>query len=219
MKTYPIRLWIEQILLFIVIPIMLWQFRENLQGVQAGGSFIVLLLPVIATSLLFFMVKKMHFSLQELRHIPHFRKNFLGILQFFIPSAIVYTLLTYFLMPQYLFFLPKNHLGMWLLIMFAYPLFSVLPQGIIYRVFYFKRYSKLFKNPTMLILANGIFFCFAHIIFNNFIALAFTFVGGLLFAWRYHKTQSWLISSLEHAMYGNLLFTIGIGRFLVSGMN
>ena len=103
--------------------------------------------------------------------------------------------------------------------MLAYPIFSVLPQGIIYRVYFFERFKFLFSKPWQMIVVAGMFFCFAHILFNNFVALIFTLIGGLLFAWRYQKTDSWLISSLEHALYGNLLFTIGIGRFLVAGLN
>lgn len=218
MKTSKIQLWLEQVILFIVFPILLWRYQDNLRSVETGGSFLVMILPIVAVGLLFFMKYRMNFSLKELGYLPDFKKNFLSILKYFIPSAVVYTLLTYFTMPTYLFFLPRKEPDMWMLIMFFYPIMSVVPQGIIYRLFYFKRYAKLFNSSIALIVANGLFFCFAHIMFNNFIALAFTFVGGMLFAWRYNKTQSLLISALEHAMYGNLLFTIGIGRYLVSGM-
>ncbi|MXV38623.1 hypothetical protein GO491_08035 [Flavobacteriaceae bacterium Ap0902] len=53
--------------------------------------------------------------------------------------------------------------------------------------------------------------------FQNFIAIGFTFLGGFLFAWRYHRSRSILISCLEYALYGNLLFTIGIGKYLAMG--
>jgi uncharacterized protein len=52
-----------------------------------------------------------------------------------------------------------------------------------------------------------------HILFHNWIALALTFPGGILFALRYCNTRSLAVSSLEHALYGCFLFTIGLGQF------
>jgi membrane protease YdiL (CAAX protease family) len=44
-----------------------------------------------------------------------------------------------------------------------------------------------------------------------------TLVGGLLFAHTYWKTRSLLVSAIEHALYGCLLYTIGLGRFFYHG--
>jgi membrane protease YdiL (CAAX protease family) len=52
-----------------------------------------------------------------------------------------------------------------------------------------------------------------HIVFRNPLAMALTFAGGILFAWRYEKTGSLFVSSFEHALYGCFLFTIGLGRY------
>jgi membrane protease YdiL (CAAX protease family) len=97
--------------------------------------------------------------------------------------------------------------------MLLYPVLSVYPQSIIYRAFLIHRYQPLFCSPQAIVLASATAFSFMHIIFHNPLAIWLTFVGGLLFACRYQKTGSLFVSSLEHALYGCLLFTIGLGRY------
>jgi uncharacterized protein len=101
--------------------------------------------------------------------------------------------------------------------MVLYPVLSVYPQGIIYRAFFFERYRTLFPNSVLLIVASAVAFSFAHIIFRNAIAVIFTLVGGLLFAWRYADTASLFTSSFEHALYGCWMFTIGLGHYFYRG--
>jgi len=101
--------------------------------------------------------------------------------------------------------------------MALYPVLSVYPQGIIYRAFFFERYRGLFPNALLLIMMSALAFSFAHIIFRNPIALSFTFIGGLLFSWRYSGTGSLFTSSLEHALYGCWMFTIGLGQYFYKG--
>jgi membrane protease YdiL (CAAX protease family) len=102
--------------------------------------------------------------------------------------------------------------------MVGYPLFSVYPQGLIYRAFFFHRYRPLLRvapqtRSWILILVSAATFALMHILFHNWIALALTFPGGILFALRYCNTRSLCVSSLEHALYGCFLFTIGLGQF------
>ena len=42
-------------------------------------------------------------------------------------------------------------------------------------------------------------------------------VGGLMFANTYRRTNSLFLVSLEHALYGNTLFFIGLGWFFWGG--
>ena len=72
----------------------------------------------------------------------------------------------------------------------------------------------LFKNTKVLIFANAVFFAAAHLLFKNNLVLALTFLGGLIFAFSYYKTQSTLLVSIEHAIYGSWLFTVGMGSML-----
>ncbi len=115
-----------------------------------------------------------------------------------------------------LFSFPTQNPKLWLLVVFCYPILSVIPQTILYRVLYEYRYAELFSSKVSLF-AGAAAFSFAHIVFVNMYALVFTFLGGLLFLSTYRKTQSFAASAIEHAMYGNLIFTIGWGQFFYSG--
>jgi uncharacterized protein len=105
----------------------------------------------------------------------------------------------------------------WALVMAAYPVLSVSPQGVLYRAFFFERYAALFPGRWTMIVASAAAFAFLHIIFRNPIAPALTFAGGLLFAWRYAETGSLATSSFEHALYGCWLFTVGLGGYFYHG--
>jgi len=107
---------------------------------------------------------------------------------------------------------PRSKLFLWGLSMLLYPTLSVYPQGIVYRVFMFERYRPLFGAGWGIVVASAVAFLFVHIVFRNPLALILTFLGGLLFALRYLQTESLLVSSFEHALYGCAIFTIGIGR-------
>jgi CAAX protease family protein len=45
-----------------------------------------------------------------------------------------------------------------------------------------------------------------------------SFIGGLIFAYRFARTRSFFAVWLEHALYGDLIFTIGLGRFFFTGV-
>ncbi len=135
---------------------------------------------------------------------------------FAVVAALVWAGVYYF-RPDLMFNFVRRAPLLWGLVMVFYPIASVYPQGIIYRAFLFRRYSTLFPNPMLLILVSAAVFAFVHIIFRNPISIALTFAGGLLFAWRYQHSASLFTSSLEHALYGCLMFTIGLGEFFYKG--
>jgi len=105
----------------------------------------------------------------------------------------------------------------WAVVMVAYPVLSVYPQGILYRAFFFERYAVFFPGRWTMILASAAAFAFLHIVFRNPLAPALTFFGGILFAFRYAGTGSLAVSSFEHALYGCWLFTIGLGGYFYHG--
>jgi membrane protease YdiL (CAAX protease family) len=115
--------------------------------------------------------------------------------------------------PAVMFYLPRQHTGWWALIMFAYPVLSVFPQELIYRAFLFERYRPLFGSGRGMIAASALGFGFGHIVFHNWMAVALTFVGGWLFATTYQRTSSLTLVSVEHALYGCAIFTIGYGQY------
>jgi hypothetical protein len=111
---------------------------------------------------------------------------------------------------------PRYHTVLWAMVMIIYPVYSVFPQGIIHRAFLFHRYRMLFQGWLMIV-ASAAAFSYMHIFFKNPLALLLTLAGGILFAKTYKDTDSLVISLIEHALYGNYLFTIGLGRYLYLG--
>lgn len=218
MNPSHIYKWIEQIIIYLMMPIGLYIYMDDIRALTKGMSLVVLFLPAIALILLAILKFKYQMSYKRMLYIGSWRQEWKSVLILFLIAVVLISGVTWILMPESFLKFPREKFSWWLIIMFFYPLFSVIPQGIIYRLFFFERYQGLFKNNGMLILFSAGYFCFGHIIFNNLVALAFTMIGGLLFAWRYHRSQSLVISCIEHALYGNFLFTIGIGRFLVVGL-
>jgi membrane protease YdiL (CAAX protease family) len=135
---------------------------------------------------------------------------------FVVMTAIGIVLVLRFARAQFLN-LPRSNPLLWGLIMVLYPLLSVYPQGIIYRVFLFERYRALFGAGWGIVLASAAAFAFVHIVFRNPLALALTLPAGLLFAARYWQTGSLMASTFEHALYGCAIFTIGLGRWFYHG--
>lgn len=103
---------------------------------------------------------------------------------------------------------------LWVVILFAYAMFSVYPQELIYRTLYFQRYASFFKSKSLFVFINASVFSMAHLFYRNPLVLLMTFLGGILFALTYDKTKSTLLVSIEHAIYGFWLFTVGMGHML-----
>ncbi|WP_347925654.1 CPBP family intramembrane glutamic endopeptidase [Pontimicrobium sp. SW4] len=140
----------------------------------------------------------------------------------FFKRVFIQLLLIVILTSFFVFFTEKEALfnvliakpKLWALILFIYSLFSVYPQELIYRTFFFQRYKELISSEILFIFINAIVFSLGHIFFRNTLVLVLTFFGGLLFALTYSKTKSTLLVSIEHAIYGCWLFTVGMGNML-----
>ena len=125
--------------------------------------------------------------------------------------------LLWLMQPEAMFSLLKNHAAIWLLVMVAYPIVSVVPQEIIYRAFLFERYQSLFGRRWGMNAVSAALFSFGHIVFHNWPAVLLAFFGGWLFAVTYRRTGSLLAVSIEHALYGCAIFTIGFGQYFLAG--
>lgn len=116
-----------------------------------------------------------------------------------------------------LFDLPRRNPWLWLAVMVLYPVLSVYPQELIFRSFLFHRYAPVFGEGTGLVAASAVAFGYVHILFGNWISVVMSGVGGWIFATRYLRTQSLFTASVEHSVYGMLIFTIGLGRYFYHG--
>jgi len=52
---------------------------------------------------------------------------------------------------------------------------------------------------------------------NNWIAPTFSTVGGMIFAYGFDRHRSLKWATIEHAVYGCFVFTIGIGWLFFTG--
>lgn len=120
---------------------------------------------------------------------------------------------TYFFAPDLLFSFVKRSPSFWALVMVLYPLLSVFPQELLYRAFFFHRYQTLFGNGWALFMVSALAFGFVHIIFGHWLSVILCVIGGLLFALTYHSSGSLLLACIDHAIFGNFIFTIGLGKF------
>ena len=144
------------------------------------------------------------------------KTNVTPILKRFVPNAIATLAFTWFMVPDLLFGLPLERPFLWLVIMVLYPLLSVVPQEIIFRSFFLKRYA-LVIPATYMQITNAMAFGWVHIIMQNWIAIAFSAIGGWMFCDTYRKTKSLAAASFEHALYGCFIFTVGLGVFFYHG--
>jgi membrane protease YdiL (CAAX protease family) len=135
----------------------------------------------------------------------------------FAVLAPVITAAAWLAMPGSFLSFPRDHPGIWILVMLLYPLLSVWPQEMVYRAFIYCRYSSLFGVWGGYILASALAFGYMHLIFINSVAVAMSVLGGLLFARNYARNRSLALVSIEHALYGCLIFTVGLGRFFFTG--
>ncbi len=140
-----------------------------------------------------------------------------GIALRFIILAPLIAVATWLAFPNLFLGLPRQRPLFWAIIMVLYPLLSVWPQEMLYRSLFFHRFRALFRSDFALILVSATSFGFAHVIFLNWIAIAMTALGGLLFARDYARHHSLSLTCLEHSVYGCLIFTVGLGRFFYTG--
>ena len=195
----------ELFLLFVVMPISLavsipiWL---KVSSVLIGFTYIIYVL---------FKVEGISLKIKKDIDWNSFRRRLLvtGLV-----VTITTTIFVWITDASALFYVPRTNPMLFIFILFIYTFLSVWPQELIYRNFFFKRYEILFQSKSLLIFVNAILFSLAHIFFRNTLVLVLTFIGGLIFGLTYLKFRSTTLVSIEHALYGNWLFTVGMGKML-----
>lgn len=105
----------------------------------------------------------------------------------------------------------------WLAVMLLYPLLSALPQEIMFRALFFRRYAPILPEGKAALVLNAALYALAHLLYWNWVVAVMTFAGGLVFAWVYEVRRSFPLAVILHAVAGNILFTIGTGMFFFTG--
>jgi membrane protease YdiL (CAAX protease family) len=208
----PLFLASEFLLSFIGIPLALFfRLATKLPPLPV--------LWLVSVYCLVVLLRDPTFDRRQLWNPAPLRQQLPQVLALFAAGVIVVSALVHQYAPSLFLILLRTHPRMWAFIMVGYPLFSVYPQGLIYRAFLFHRYRPLLQScdplvrSWIMILVSAATFALMHILFHNWIAVAMTFPGGIIFALRYCNTRSLCVSSIEHALYGCFLFTIGLGQF------
>ena len=123
--------------------------------------------------------------------------------------------------PDSAFGLLADRPRLWLAVMILYPLLSVLPQEILFRVCLM---DILETTPTgrphqawISILGSALLFGWAHVIYAGYAAMLSTCLAGLALGWNYHRNRCrpgaiWPLL-LEHSLYGQIIFSTGLGHY------
>jgi membrane protease YdiL (CAAX protease family) len=207
--TRQLFLAIELATVFVVVPLLIY-FRgiPNLPIpyvlLTAFGAFLLLRRDAM-------------FSLSQLASWGNFRPFLAAILIRDAVCIVGLGIAVYLLAPQLLFSLIPRSPWLWAIVFLLYPLLSVYPQELLYRAFFFHRYEPLFGRGRGMLLASALAFAFVHIIFRNWLAVGLCVIGGFFFSLTYQTSGSLLLACLDHAIFGNFLFTIGLGQFFYHG--
>ena len=203
------ELAIEFLLLFVALPLA---YRFSPVRIPA-----LPLLWLVSGYALWQLLRDPRFPRAQLWNAAQLPARLAAILAIFAVVALALWLGVRRFAPNLEWSFVRQHPAFWAVVMVAYPVLSVYPQGLLYRAFFFERYAALFPGRWTMIVASAAAFAFLHIIFRNPLAVALTFGGGLLFAARYADTGSLATSSFEHALYGCWLFTVGLGQYFYHG--
>jgi hypothetical protein len=205
--------WVELAALYVAVPLIVYVLAAR-QSVP-----LVALTALIAAAIVLFLGLDPSFSWKRLFGTAIPTVQLVRILAMFLPLGGVIAAYAFMAMPQDFLALPRRRPDVWLAVMIFYPLVSVTAQEIMFRVFFLHRYGALFEGRlAFAVLLNAALFAFAHIVFASWITIFISFAGGLIFAWRYLTARSFWAVVLEHSLYGNLIFTVGLGRDFLAGV-
>jgi len=109
--------------------------------------------------------------------------------------------------------IPRTNPSLWLVILLAYPWVSALPQEFLYRRFYWRRYARLFRDERVLVATNVFAFTVLHALYDAWLTLGLSAIGGALFAWHYHRTRSLRDVAIAHAILGLAIFSSGLDHY------
>lgn len=203
---------LELVVLFGATPIALYFYRS-----ETASYIIALLLCALAWCFTLLLLDP-RFKRFRLWNMDKFREHLPQVLRTFALGAVIITVASWLLAPEYFFALPLEHTAMWLTLLVLYPLLSAWPQELIFRTFLFHRYKNVVQSKQSRALLSATSFACAHLVFANWIAVVGSFFAGLLFARTYMRSRSTLLVAVEHSLWGCWLFTAGLGIHFDSSM-
>lgn len=138
----------------------------------------------------------------------------------FAAGALLLTAGTYFFEKKLFFSMPRERPGLWIAVLVLYPVWSVYPQEVIFRAYFVQRYGPALRRlggDAAVVAVGAAAFGWAHVIFGTTLAVVLSGIGGILFMTTFLRTRSTAAAAIEHALFGDLLFTVGLGWYFYSG--
>ncbi|WP_248723068.1 CPBP family intramembrane glutamic endopeptidase [Seonamhaeicola sp. ML3] len=203
--THKIYLGLEFFIIYVLIPISF---------TIPYAPIIKLILALLGFSYVIFILLKVENLKFKIAPNLNWKRFWKETLVKFMVIVLVTTLFVWITDKDALFTVLLNKPKMWVAILIIYSTLSVYPQELLYRTFFFQRYRSLITNEKFFLFLNAVIFALGHIFFKNALVIVLTFIGGLLFAYTYRNTNSTLLVSIEHAIFGSWLFTVGMGNML-----
>ena len=198
------RRWLELGAVFVLAPALLALTPRWMVTVGIVSSGVICLVVLL---------RDPSFDRRQLWDASQARAGLRGVA---LRTVVVWTgllVLTALWQPERLFQTPRHHPGLWLMIVTLYPVLSAYSQELMFRTLFFHRYGALFRRPTSRIAASALLFGWAHVVAHNVPAIILAAIAGFLFASTYERRRSTLLVGLEHALYGDFVFTVGLGNF------
>jgi membrane protease YdiL (CAAX protease family) len=202
------RLWVEFMLLFLIAPVVM-----------------AVALPPSAMFSALFAVTAVGVVL--LHRTPGFRWHDLTrgwdriswrfVLVFAVATVACGATVMALIAPSALFGLVRSNPGLMVMIALLYPVLSALPQEIVFRPLFFRRYGPILPGLNAAVVLNAAVFSLAHLMYWNWIVAAMTFSGGLAFAWAYEARRNFPEALVLHAVAGVIAFALGLGILFYSG--
>lgn len=206
-----VYLAIEFFGVFAFLPLILYFYRHSF------GPFLIPALLFFAALCILCLLIDPRFDRRSLMRVNNFYLYLKQTSLIFLTWSAALMLVFFIFRPDLVFALPRQNPKIWIMVLILYPLLSVYPQEIIFRTFIFHRYQPLFPSGAFILIVSGFSFGWAHIFFANWIAPLLSAAGGILFARTYARTSSTVLVSIEHALWGNFIFTIGLGSYFYGG--
>lgn len=194
------KLAIEFVLVFLIVPLLVRFFYLPL-----GLNPLILLW--VAAIVLFWICRE---EIREGFQRPG-RKEFQLIAVMVVITFVASVSFVYFFDSIPVFNLIKERPLLFGMICVLYPIFSALPQELIFRFFFCKRYEDLFSTTVPFVLVNAFCFGYIHIIYMNWIAIGGCLIAGLFMAAFFHRFRNLSSAWVLHSLLGIVVFASGAG--------
>lgn len=208
LRPSRLRLWAEMLALFVGVPVAM---------AAALGHYPLLTVLILLGGVAAWLLRRTPgFAFAELLRGPVLGEWRL-ILGVAVLTGMTCLAVAAVLVPGQILAFPLHRTELWLMVMVFYPLVSVVPQELIYRPLFFRRYGGLFPNEGVAVAANAVLFGLGHLFYMNPVTIGMTVVAGAVFAVAYLRHRSFLLACVLHALAGQIVFTVGLGRYFYHG--